>query len=98
MNSVQNPPANILERIVIAEGNLQLDYWEKFTSLRCAFPALPQMTAATLDVPHHCPLIWSDFGPTPLLVIETPPQIYAPKATGFSLLSKCNRSAFFQRE
>lgn len=33
MNPVQHPTAAILERIVKAEGNLQLDQWEQFTSL-----------------------------------------------------------------
>jgi hypothetical protein len=33
MNRVQHPPAAILGRIVKAEGNLQLDYWEQFTFL-----------------------------------------------------------------
>jgi hypothetical protein len=50
MNRVQHPPATILERIVKAEGNLQLDYWEKFTFLLWLYLAYnPQMTASALE-------------------------------------------------
>jgi hypothetical protein len=50
MNPVQHPPAAILGRIVKAEGNLQLDYWEKFTFLLWLYLAYnPQMTASALD-------------------------------------------------
>jgi Protein of unknown function (DUF2384) len=49
MNPV-HPPAAILERIVKAEGNLQLDYWEQFTFLLWLYLAYnPQMTASALD-------------------------------------------------
>jgi hypothetical protein len=49
MNPI-HPPAAILERIVNAEGNLQLDYWEKFTFLLWLYLAYnPQMTASALD-------------------------------------------------
>jgi hypothetical protein len=47
---MEHPPAAILERIVKAEGNLQLDYWEKFTFLMWLYLVYnPQMTAAALD-------------------------------------------------
>lgn len=49
MNPV-HPPAAILGRIVKAEGNLQLDYWEQFTFLLWLYLAYnPQMTASALE-------------------------------------------------
>lgn len=48
--AVQHPPTAILGRIVKAEGNLQLDYWERFTFLLWLYLAYnPDKTAGALE-------------------------------------------------